>query len=550
MSPGCVTPFDYQAHVARQCARFVDSEAEYDERDAIALLRALRSTAAGARKTWFVDVRACRRRQQQAAQFASGGGGEARGGLLVRRRRSRRHGVPAALESLFNAPDEFALLEQAALLRRARTQLARRGLSARDAFALFNKSRSGNVSCRELAAGLGWLGMKLSVPQLHATMRVLDSTGEGELGADDFRAAFGARSDDDEEAGSAARAGAASAPPLVDALGGGGGGGGGGLTAAQGLGAPSGGLMGGGMVGLGMGGGLEEVQKTIKDTPHVPELGPLGGGGGRGGADAAGGGAAGGGAVDLRGFEVRVRKAKDFAEVWTAGAQTGPAGSGWSEPVSVWAPAADSTGLGKASVRLCVGHYPSREGNPAKARGAGRLIVELASASSTFGLAGLGATERFLEVARGHAAPAPLQAGLEHARGGQAALRLAAHRALGRVRRARLRRHDVGGGAGAELRTLRAGCVVRRDARAGARRRRGGRRRQRLAAGLAVAGLQGGAALRDLGAHAADGHRLRPARGHLPPRQLPARRAPLATAELPAAAGCVRPGPVRRRLRI
>lgn len=37
----------------------------------------------------------------------------------------------------------------------------------------------------------------------------------------------------------------------------------------------------------------------------------------------------------------------------------------------------------------------------AKARGGvGRLIVELASTSSTFGLAGLGATERFLEVAR------------------------------------------------------------------------------------------------------------------------------------------------------
>lgn len=44
---------------------------------------------------------------------------------------------------------------------------------------------------------------------------------------------------------------------------------------------------------------------------------------------------------------------------------------------------------------------PPRAPRRAKARsGAGRLIVELASTSSAFGLAGLGATERFLEVAR------------------------------------------------------------------------------------------------------------------------------------------------------
>mmetsp|Transcript_39763 Transcript_39763/g.98280 ORF Transcript_39763/g.98280 Transcript_39763/m.98280 type:complete len:3869 (-) Transcript_39763:305-11911(-) len=409
VSPGCEPAFDYQAHVARQCARFVDSEAEYDERDAIALLRALRATPPAARKTWFVDVRACKRRQQQLAQYATGSdeGGKGRGLLVRRRKRNQRtrHGVPAALESLFQAADEFQLLEQSAVLRRVRTLLVRRGLSARDAFALFNKSRSGTITCRELASGLCWLQVNLSVAQLHSTVRALDTTGDGELGADDFRAAFAARVDDDEEAGSASRAARVEEEPqLLDLLsseqpvGSGGvvqaygssadGAGNGGMDIAA-LFAHSGSPQGMGLAALA--GGLEEAQKQIRDV-DVPELGPLGSGRDHGAAGAATNVTS----VDLRGFEVRVRKAKDFEQVWTAGAQ------GWADAsASVWSPAADSTGLGKASVRLCVGHYPSREGNPARAKGvAARLIVELASTSSSFGLAGLGATERFLEVAR------------------------------------------------------------------------------------------------------------------------------------------------------
>lgn len=387
-SPGFERAGDYETHVARQCSRFVDSEAEYSERDAIALLRALRSSHAAARKTWFVDVRACRRRQQQAAQFAGDAGAEKR--RLLRRRRPRE-GVPVALEALFTAADEFAMLEESALLRRVRGLLMARGLSARDAFAIFDRNRSASLSCSDVASGLQWLGLRLSVPQIHDLVRAVDLGGEGEVVLDDFKVAFAPRDGDrpsptlitapGDSSASASASAAAAAGARTDIL-------------ADLLGGPApppdllvfGAGSDGGVSALS--GGVEELQKNLPNVT-VPELGPVGGRGPGAGNESR---------VDLRGFEVRVRDATSFQEVW---AVSGHGAGTWSEPaVSIWAPPPDAAGLGKATMRVCIGHYPSTVGNPAKAKGTPRRkILELASTGSSV-LGGLGAADKFAEVAR------------------------------------------------------------------------------------------------------------------------------------------------------
>ena len=59
-----------------------------------------------------------------------------------------------------------------------------------DTFHAFNGRRNGLLSCGELAAGLGWLGVSLQEGELHALMKGLDTDGDGLLSIEEWAAGF------------------------------------------------------------------------------------------------------------------------------------------------------------------------------------------------------------------------------------------------------------------------------------------------------------------------------------------------------------------------
>jgi hypothetical protein len=50
---------------------------------------------------------------------------------------------------------------------RIRALIKQRGLFVLDAFRAFNVSGTGSLTCTELYSGICWLGLDLSVPQIH-----------------------------------------------------------------------------------------------------------------------------------------------------------------------------------------------------------------------------------------------------------------------------------------------------------------------------------------------------------------------------------------------
>ena len=68
--------------------------------------------------------------------------------------------------------------------------LQRRTLGVHDVFHAFNSRRNGLMSCGELGAGLGWLGLPATEGQLLDLMRGLDDDGDGLLTLDEWQAAL------------------------------------------------------------------------------------------------------------------------------------------------------------------------------------------------------------------------------------------------------------------------------------------------------------------------------------------------------------------------
>ena len=76
------------------------------------------------------------------------------------------------------------------ILGSIRRRLARRGVRPVDAFRAMDADRDGRVGCAELYGGLEWLGVRASPDDVYAIVRHVDSSGEGRIAYDDFRAAF------------------------------------------------------------------------------------------------------------------------------------------------------------------------------------------------------------------------------------------------------------------------------------------------------------------------------------------------------------------------
>lgn len=83
-------------------------------------------------------------------------------------------------------PDANPLLHR---LVTTRTQAKR--LVVRDAFAAFNSSHSGALTCSELYGGLLWLGMRADPALVHDIVRTVDTNTDGYVSWEEFKAAFG-----------------------------------------------------------------------------------------------------------------------------------------------------------------------------------------------------------------------------------------------------------------------------------------------------------------------------------------------------------------------
>jgi EF-hand domain pair len=58
---------------------------------------------------------------------------------------------------------------------------------ARDAFAAFNSSHSGALTCSELFGGLVWLGMRCDVALVHDIVRTVDVNADGYVSWEEFK---------------------------------------------------------------------------------------------------------------------------------------------------------------------------------------------------------------------------------------------------------------------------------------------------------------------------------------------------------------------------
>ena len=67
-----------------------------------------------------------------------------------------------------------------------------------DAFRAFDSSGSGQLSCTELYSGVLWLGLPLTVPQVHDMVRTIDSDSDGFVSAFDFKRAFHVEGDEED----------------------------------------------------------------------------------------------------------------------------------------------------------------------------------------------------------------------------------------------------------------------------------------------------------------------------------------------------------------
>lgn len=141
-SKGFAESSPYQRDIASACYRFVDSETQFSEAAINLLLRSVQQNVCEHRVKWFLEVRDCRRRSQKAWDRTP-------------------------LAKLFTTHDQYQFLHSRAVRFRIRALIKQRGLFVLDAFRAFNVSGTGSLTCTELYSGICWLGLDLSVPQIH-----------------------------------------------------------------------------------------------------------------------------------------------------------------------------------------------------------------------------------------------------------------------------------------------------------------------------------------------------------------------------------------------
>jgi hypothetical protein len=141
-SKGFAESSPYQRDIASACYRFMDSETQFSESALNLLLRGVQNNPCEKRVSWFLEVRNCRRRSQKAWDRTP-------------------------LAKLFTTQDQYQFLHSRAVRFRIRALIKQRGLFVLDAFRAFNVSGAGVLSCTELYSGVCWLGLDLSVPQIH-----------------------------------------------------------------------------------------------------------------------------------------------------------------------------------------------------------------------------------------------------------------------------------------------------------------------------------------------------------------------------------------------
>ena len=163
----------YQAEIVHNCYRFIDSQTGFTEQERNYVIRSLQSTPCALRAEWFKLVNQGRRRAQ-----------------------SKWQSTPVA--QIINTSDIYEFLELKALRYRLRQLIKTKGLFIKEAYRAFNKLGDGAMTCSELFSATKWLGLELSVEQVHAVVRSIDSDSDGFLSFHDFKTGFHEDGDEDD----------------------------------------------------------------------------------------------------------------------------------------------------------------------------------------------------------------------------------------------------------------------------------------------------------------------------------------------------------------
>ena len=152
----------YQRETTRQCLRFLDSNTRFTDRNISMLLRALQYNPAMARRTWFEEIKSCRRRRKTAYE-------------------------KSLIWQLFTMEDEYEMLLDRAFMSRMRVAIKTRGMYFYDAFRAFDVDRNGVLNCTELYSGMLWLGMTVTPENIYRLVRRIDSDRDGFVTFHDFK---------------------------------------------------------------------------------------------------------------------------------------------------------------------------------------------------------------------------------------------------------------------------------------------------------------------------------------------------------------------------
>ena len=162
----------YQQEIAHNCFRFLDSQTGFTEQQRNYVIRALQATPCSERQDWY--------------------------GLVAEgRRRAQRKWQSSPVAQILRTADIYEFLELRALRYRLRQLIKSKGLFIKEAYRAFNKLGDGALTCSELYSAAKWLGLALSVEQVHAVVASIDTDNDGFLSFLDFKAGF--HEDGDEE---------------------------------------------------------------------------------------------------------------------------------------------------------------------------------------------------------------------------------------------------------------------------------------------------------------------------------------------------------------
>eukprot|EP01071_Lankesteria_metandrocarpae_P003833 Lankesteria_metandrocarpae@DN3209_c0_g1_i2.p1 len=158
----------YQQQSAHSICRFINSDAEYSERQISILLRALQQNECKARETWFFDLRKCRRRR-----------------LNVKWNE-------ASVQKLFTNSNDLSIVQFRIVGTLLRRKLRAMGMSVSDGFRNFDTERLGRVSVAQMFKGFKWVGLNLTAQEMKDVAAYLcgDSTQHGTITEVQFLKAF------------------------------------------------------------------------------------------------------------------------------------------------------------------------------------------------------------------------------------------------------------------------------------------------------------------------------------------------------------------------